>query len=339
MSPGRLPIAVDAMGGDHAPETIVEGAALALAEGLPVVLVGDRDRLLPLIGEGAGPVVVHAPDVVRMDDKASMAKRLDDSSIRRAMRLVSEGAASGVVSCGNSGATLFAAVLELGKIDGVDRPAIATSLPRTDGGTLYMLDVGTTTDGQPHHLESFALLGDAFARTMGVVRPRVALLSNGEEPGKGNRLVREAYPLLEQLPIHFVGNVEPDMAFSGACDVLVSDGFTGNILLKTAEGVIGMLRAFVTDKVVGSKRARAGAYLMKRVLGELKDELDWRRRGGALLLGVPGAVVVGHGRADAEAVRAAIRLAHYANDGGLVEAVGKSIAALESEPKVPDAVS
>jgi glycerol-3-phosphate acyltransferase PlsX len=190
-----------------------------------------------------------------------------------------------------------------------------------------MIDVGTTTDAQPHHLASFALLGEAYARTMGVASPRVALLSNGEEPGKGNRLVIEAHPLLAALPIRFVGNMEPDDAFAGGCDVLVTDGFTGNVLLKTAEGVIGMLRSFVTARVKASRRAQVGALFLGPVLRGLKDELDWRARGGALLLGVPAPVVIGHGRSDAQAVRAAIRLAHYASDGGLTGAVGAALAA------------
>lgn len=322
----RLPIAVDAMGGDDAPAAIVAGAVQAHEAGFPVVLVGDEARIRALLPQGCGIDVVHASDAVPMDARGLEAKRRDDSSIRRAMAVVRDGRACGAMSCGNSGATLFAAVLELGKVDGVDRPAIATSLPRADGGTLFMVDVGTTTDCQPHHLASFALLGDAYARTMGVARPRIGLLSNGAEATKGNNLVREARPLLAALPLDFVGNIEPDDAFAGGCDVLVSDGFTGNILLKTAEGVIGMLRHVATERVRASHRARAGAWLMAHVLRGLQADLDWRKRGGALLLGVPAPVVVGHGRADASAVRAAVELAHYASDGGLVDAVGSALA-------------
>jgi glycerol-3-phosphate acyltransferase PlsX len=322
----RLPVAIDAMGGDDAPRAMVAGAVLAARGGLPTILVGDEAVIRPELPSDVAIEVVHAGEVVAMDDRPGEAKKRPESSIRRAVRLVNEGRACGVVGCGNSGATLFAAVLELGKIEGVDRPAIATSLPRVDGGTLYMIDVGTTTDAQPHHLASFALLGDAYARTMGVAEPRVALLSNGHEPGKGNRLVVEAHPLLAALPIRFVGNIEPDAAFAGGCDVLVTDGFTGNILLKTAEGVIGMLKAFVTAKVGASRRAQVGAMFLGPVLRALRDELDWRARGGALLVGVPAPVVIGHGRSDAEAVRAAVRLAHYASEGGLTDAVGAALA-------------
>ena len=338
-APGARPvIALDAMGGDDAPAAIVAGAVAAKAAGFEVILVGDEPRVRACLPAGIDLPIVHAPTVVAMDDKPLAAKRLEDSSIRRTLGLIRAGRAQAAVSCGNSGATLFAAVLELGKAPGVDRPAIATSLPRADGGTLYLCDVGTTTDPEPHHLASFALLGDAYARTMGVARPRVGLLSNGEERGKGNRVVQEAWALLEKLPIHFVGNVEPDDAFRGACDVLVSDGFTGNVLIKTVEGTVAMMKAFAAAKVEGSVRAKAGALLLRPALHALRDELDWRRRGGALLLGVPAPVVVGHGRSDPEAVRAAVGLAHYASEHGLVEAVAKAVsAATESTPSAADA--
>lgn len=323
----RPVIAVDAMGGDDAPLALVRGALSAHAAGRGVVLVGRETELRPLLPARGGPEIVDADEVVGMADKPGEVKRLERASVRVAMKLVAEGRACGVVSAGNSGATLFAAVLELGRVDGVDRPAIATSLPRSDGGTLVLVDVGTTTDAQPHHLASFALLGEAYARVLGVPDPRVGLLSNGSEPGKGNRLVQEAGPLLAGLPLRFVGNVEPDAAFAGACDVLVCDGFTGNILLKTAEGVIGMLRRVAGDALRADLRGRVAALLLRPAAEALGAELDWRRRGGALLLGVPAPVVVAHGRADPEAVRAAIELAHYAHERGLVGAVARGLAA------------
>ncbi|MCB9662685.1 MAG: phosphate acyltransferase PlsX [Alphaproteobacteria bacterium] len=323
----RPVVAVDAMGGDLAPGALVEGAVLAHEAGLGVILVGHEAELRPLLPASSGVQIVHAADVVGMDAKPGDAKRLDDASVRVALRLVAEGRACGAVSAGNSGATLFAAVLELGRVEGVDRPAIATSLPRSDGGTLVLVDIGTTTDAQPHHLASFALLGEAYARVLGMDAPRVGLLSNGSEPGKGNRLVQESAPLIEALPLDFVGNVEPDAAFAGACDVLVSDGFTGNILLKTAEGVIGMLRRVAGDAIRGDLRGRLAGLLLRPAARALRDELDWRSRGGALLLGVPAPVVVAHGRADPVAVRAAIQLAHYAHGHGLVGAVARGLAA------------
>ncbi len=327
MPPARLPVAVDAMGGDGAPAAIVAGALLAHEEGLPVTLVGDLAVLRPLLPPGCTMPLVHASEVVHMEDRPVATKRRTDASIRVAARLVASGEAVALVSCGNSGATLFAAVIELGKLAGVDRPAIATTLPRADGGTLHLLDVGATSDCQPHHLASFALLGEAWARTRGVVKPRVGLLANGEEDGKGNRLVVEALPLLRALPIHVVGNVEPADALDAGCDVLVCDGFTGNILIKTCEGVVGLLGRIAKKHVAGSLRGAAGAWLLKNALAEVRAELDWRQRGGGLLLGVTAPVVIGHGRADAEAVRAAIRLAHYSAGAGLTAALEGALTA------------
>lgn len=322
------------MGGDHAPEAVVEGARLAVREGLPVVLVGDEARLRPLLRSDDDLPCVHAPDVIGMGEKPSVARSRAGASVRVAADEVAAGRCAGLVSCGNSGATLVASILSMGKLDGVDRPAIATSLPRLDGGTLYMVDVGTTADANARHLASFALLGHALAVTEGVPSPRIGLLSNGSEPGKGNRLVRQAQPELAALGLDFIGPVEPNAAFEGRCDVLVSDGFTGNILIKTAEAVIGMLTRHARRRVMASKRARVGAWLMRDALHSLREELDWRARGGALLLGVPAPVVVAHGRSDADAVRAAVGLAHYAIDARLVDAVETALGAAPSTDRV-----
>lgn len=332
-SPDPRPVVVDAMGGDHAPAAVVEGAVQAHASGIPVLLVGDEAVIRPMLPDhGPVPEVVHATEVVGMDDRPSAARTRDDASVRVAARCVAEGRGRAMVSCGNSGGTLVAAVLELGKVDGIDRPAIATSLPRLDGGTLYLIDVGTTADAQPQHLVSFARLGEAWARTEGVARPRIGLLSNGAEPSKGNRLVRDAHPRLAALDLDYIGHVEPTAAFSGACDVLVCDGFTGNILLKTAEAVIGMLRAHATRRIQASLAGRIGAWWMRPALRGLRDDVDWRARGGAVLLGVPATVVIAHGRSDAAAVRAAIGLAHYADDARLVDAVRTALAAALPAP-------
>lgn len=325
MNPGRLPVAVDAMGGDDAPAAVVAGAVSAHLAGFPVVLVGDEAEVRRHLPAGVSIPIEHAAEVVRMDDRPLVTKRRDQASVRVACRLVREGRASAAMSCGNSGAMLFAAVIELGKLDGVDRPALATTLPRADGGALHLLDIGATTDSQPHHLASYALLGEAWARTRGVARPRVGLLSNGEEDGKGNRLVVDALPLLRQLPVDVIGNVEPADALDGRCDVLVCDGFTGNILIKTAEGVLHVLRTVASRHVRARLGARLGALLLRDAAREVKAELDWRERGGALLLGVRGPVVIGHGRADAQAVRAAVRLAHYSAEAGLIDALDRAL--------------
>jgi glycerol-3-phosphate acyltransferase PlsX len=316
-------VAVDAMGGDDAPAAVVEGAWLAHEEGVPVVLVGDEVALRQHLA-GRDLPVVHAPDVLAMDASAAEVKRTEQASIRRAMGLVREGRAGSVVSCGGSGATLVAAVIDLGLLEGVERPAIAVALPRADGGTLYLLDAGASVDCRADHLASFAWLGSAWARAMGVADPGVGLLSNGTEVHKGNRLVREAHALLSALPMRYLGQVEPHVALMRDVDVLVADGFAGNVLLKTAEGVIVLLRELFRGEFANTPERLAG---LSDVTTALRQRLDWRLRGGGLLVGTTAPVVIAHGRADASAVRAAVRLAHYACTGGLVDDVRQRLRA------------
>jgi glycerol-3-phosphate acyltransferase PlsX len=316
------PIAVDAMGGDHAPAEIVRGALRAAAElSIPVLLVGRRELLESELARIEGPEtvsrarlsIVDAREVVEMDEHPANAVRAKrDSSIVRACALVAEGAAAGAVSAGNSGAVLAAALFTVKRIPGVSRPAIGTLLPSTAERT-FVLDVGGNTDSKPEWLAQFAVMGSVYARTMmGVTKPRVALLSNGEEPGKGPQLVQEAYPLLERAPIHFVGNVEGKALFSGACDVAVCDGFAGNVVLKTAEGVGEYLFATLRQEAMGSLPAKVGGALLKPRLRAVRDRVDYRQTGGALLLGVAGEIVIAHGRSDALAVMNAIRVANDA---------------------------
>ncbi len=319
-----LPVAVDAMGGDFAPAAIVEGALRAAAAGVPVILVGDAAALAPLAG---GLEVVHAADVLPMDAGAAEVRRRDGCSVRVATRLVAEGRASSVVSCGSSGGTLVAAVIDLGLLDGVDRPALVASLPRADGGTLYVLDVGATVECRADHLAQFAVLGDAWARTQGVVAPRVGLLSNGSEAHKGTRVVRDAAALVARMPLDAVGLVEPHGALAGEVDVLVCDGFAGNVLLKTAEGVVAMLRAVFLDALKASGQEAQARPLLHGTFDLLRARLDWRSRGGAVLVGARAPVVVGHGRADAASVDAAVRLAHYAASHRLTEDVSSRLGA------------
>ena len=252
-----------------------------------------------------------------MDALATSVRDLPDCTMRVACRLAAEGRGGSVVSCGNTGAILVSAMLELGTVPGIDRPALALSLPRADGGRLVLVDVGASADARPAHLATFGLLGDALARTLGVAAPRVGLLANGSERGKGRKLVREAWDELAKLPLNFVGNVEPHDALAGAVDVLVCDGFTGNIVIKTAEGIVGLAKQLASRHVEGSGRAAVGAWLLRPALRDFAADLDWRKRGGAVLVGVRAPVVVGHGRSDAPAVDAAIRLAHYAQEQAL----------------------
>lgn len=253
------------MGGDHAPAEIVAGAVRAAVEGIPVTLVGREAAIRPLLARrGPHPAVLDAPDVVGMGDAAvAGVRRSERSSLRVALRSLRDGGADAVVSCGNTGAVLVGAVLDLGVLPGVDRPAICTVLPRADGGRLFLLDAGANVDCKPEQLVAFAALGVAYAEASGVPDPRVGLLSNGEEDGKGNVQVKATLPLLRASGLRVVGNVEPSAAMEGACDVLVTDGFVGNVLLKAAEGavttVVQLLRQEIRRTPVVTGRSCCGA--------------------------------------------------------------------------------
>jgi glycerol-3-phosphate acyltransferase PlsX len=260
------------------------------------------------------------------DGAVASVRRSESSSVRVAMRMVKDGRASSVVSCGNTGAVLVAALFDLGVIDGVERPAIATVLPRGDGGRLILLDAGANVDCKPEQLVCFAHLGAAHAEVLGMVRPRIGLLANGEEEGKGNVQVRATLPLLRQSGLHVVGNVEPTAAMEGACDVLVTDGYVGNILLKAAEGAVTTVVQMLKEEIRRRPSGWIGAWLLKGAFRRFRDRVAWDAHGGAVLLGTHGTVVVGHGRANASAVRHAIRLAHHAAGQGLVDAVARRLA-------------
>lgn len=318
------------MGGDAAPDVVVRGAVRALAEGVAVVLVGDRARLEPLLPRRGAPPVVHAPDQIGMDAGAAAVRRLEDASVRVAMREVAEGRACASVSFGNTGATLVSAVLDLGVGEGVERPALATVLPRSDGGFLVMLDSGANVDCRPELLATFALLGAAYAEVLGVRAPRVGLLSNGEEDGKGNVQVRATLPLLRELPLQVVGNVEPMAAMAGACDVLVCDGFVGNVLLKAAEGAASTMQHLLREEIGRQPAALVGAWLLSGAFRRFRSRVAWDAHGGAVLLGARGVVVAGHGRANEDAVRAGIGVAWRAASDGLVAGMERHLAAWSS---------
>ena len=319
------PVAVDAMGGDDAPHVIVQGAVAAVRSGIPVLLFGDVEQLRPLVPKGVDIDVVHAGDTVSPEDTPASLRRRPDTSVRTALREVAEGRACAMVSCGNTGATLVAAVLELGVLPGVERPAVATLLPRSDGGRLVLTDAGANVDCRPEQLASFARLGGCLAETMGVEQPRIGLLANGSEPGKGNMQVRATLPLLEGLPWPVVGNIEPPAALRGECDVLVCDGFVGNVFLKGVEGAAETVLAILKEELRGQKTAQLGAWQVGRALAGLRQRVAWEALGGGLLLGVEGVVVVGHGRSTPQAVQTAIGLAHQTGHSDLVDLLGEKL--------------
>jgi glycerol-3-phosphate acyltransferase PlsX len=319
----RVVVAVDAMGGDHAPAEIVAGALQARDDGVDVLLVGDEGAIGPLLPRKASIPVRHAAEVVADGEAPAAAVRArPQASVVVAVEAVRDGAAAAVVSCGATGALMVAAVTRLGLVTGVERPAVATLLPRSDGGRVVLLDAGANVDCRPEQLLSFARLGSAYAVALGVAVPRVGLLSNGEEDGKGNQQTRAALPLLRGASgLHVVGNIEPMAAMAGGCDVLVCDGFVGNVLLKAAEGAVATVVGLLGEEVSRSPTGSLGKWLLSPAFGRFRRKIAWDAHGGALLLGVAGTVVVGHGKARAAAVRAAIGVAHRAAQHGTVAAV------------------
>jgi glycerol-3-phosphate acyltransferase PlsX len=304
------------MGGDAGPAVNVEGAVAAVRElGLGVILVGVQEEIrrhLDRHNVSDLPIKIrHASEIVEMDDSPSTAlRKKKDSSIRVAVDLVKNGDADAVVSAGNTGAVMAITLVVLGPLAGVERPAIAAVLP-TLAGHAILLDVGANVDCKPRHLVQFAIMGNVYARqVLGKVRPRVGLLSIGEEESKGNELTKEAFRALEEEPgIEFIGNVEGVDLFNGHADVVVCDGFTGNVALKIGESVAETVMALIREEVTADLRSRAGALLLKPAFRRLHRRLDYSEIGGAPLLGVNGITIISHGRSSAKAIRNALRVA------------------------------
>jgi glycerol-3-phosphate acyltransferase PlsX len=306
-------ITVDAMGGDNAPRAIVEGAFLSVQEtdGLEVALVGPESVLreeVRRLGPGSGKLeIVDAPDQIAMHEAPAQAvKRKPSSSIVVGMRMQREGKAQAMVSAGNTGAVVAASLLHLGRLPGVSRPAIAAVVPNAAGGSL-LLDVGANAQCKPLHLYQFAVMGELYARLLlGRETPRVGLLNVGEESSKGNDMVLEAHRLLSTSSLNFVGNVEGRGIFEGGVDVIVCDGFVGNVILKFGESVVGFLVSVMRRELGGSTRGRLGAHLLRPVFRHVQRELDYSEYGGAPLLGVNGTCIIAHGISNAKAIKNAI---------------------------------
>jgi glycerol-3-phosphate acyltransferase PlsX len=333
----QVRVALDAMGGDNAPGAIVAGGLAALAgdPSMELILVGREDDVrAELAGHTERVSVVHASEVVEMDEHPANAVRLKkDSSLNVGARLVAEGKADAFVSAGNSGGIMAAAIFVMKRLPGVDRPAIGTPIPSKTGNTL-LLDSGANTDVRPEYLYQWALLGDAYARRIrGIDRPRIALLSNGEEATKGNELTIAAHALLKSAPVNFVGNVEGKAMFDGTYDVVVTDGFTGNIVLKTIEGVADFILSGIRDAAMASVTGKVGGLLLRPNLQPLRDKADWRKYGGAPLLGVRGVCIIAHGRSDEEATRNAVMRGAESVRAGLVEAMTDALAGHADAPQ------
>jgi phosphate acyltransferase len=326
-------IAVDAMGGDRAPEEIVAGALLAAqACDARILLVGDEVRVRALLtGPGADRIeVVHAPDAVPMDQHARQALRdADRTSLGVAVGLVKTGDADAVVSAGNSGAFLAIALIKLRTIEGIARPAIATILPGLGGPTL-LLDSGANVDCRPEWLVHFAIMGSAYANALlNVEKPRIGVLSVGEERTKGNQQVLEVAKLLDEAPLNFIGNVEGKDLFHNLADVVVADGFVGNVVLKTCEGLIATFGEVLRDTLLGGNAiTKLGTAMLAPALRKLRKRYDWETYGAAPLLGLRGNCIVTHGRASRNAIKTAILLAVKETENDVVGKIAEKIAPL-----------
>jgi glycerol-3-phosphate acyltransferase PlsX len=326
-----IDIALDAVGTDKAPEPEIRGAILACRE-LPVRvhLIGPEAELHDLLDEHLEnedlPIVIHhASERILMEEKAAQAVRSKkDSSMRVGLKMVREGQAAGFVTAGNTGAAMATAKMVLGALPGVDRPALASPMPSSTGNPCVLLDVGANVDCKAQNLVQFAVMGEIYARTvLKIAEPRVGLLSIGEEESKGNELTREAFPLLKALPFNFIGNVEGRDIFSGQADVIVCDGFVGNVALKTSEGVGRFVRDVLRESLTRTVTAKVGALLSRQAFNEFRRRLDYREYGGAPLLGVKGVCIIGHGSSNDRAIFNGIRVAYEFAKAGTTARIEK----------------
>lgn len=327
-------IAVDAMGGDNGPPVIIDGAVTgARALSAKVLLVGNVSEIeagLKLVDTSDVEIeVVEATDVISMDDHPAQAvRRKPQSSINVALRLIADGKADAMISAGNSGAVMAASLLVLGRVQGIDRPAIASYIPTVKGKSL-LLDLGAVTDPKPSNLVQFAEMGEVYVeRILNVKSPTIGLLSNGEEPTKGNALVQQVHLLLAaREDLNFVGNVEGKDVTMGTVDIVVTDGFTGNVALKTAEGVAMFLMELLREEMTSTLPRKVAAFVLRPAFRSLRSKIDYAEIGGAPLLGVNGAVIISHGRSSARAIESAMsvgaRAAQFDLAGGIAERIAK----------------
>ena len=330
-------IALDAMGGDHAPKTEVEGAIHAVRSlDIKVILVGREEVVRKELSHHPGwkdlPIEIrNATEVITMEDSAARAVRQKrDSSIRVAARLVREGAADGLVSAGNTGAVMATAKMVQGMVPGVDRPALASPFPTVKGPDkpVVVVDVGANVDCEPRMLAQFAVMGDIYSRVIfRNPRPRVGILSIGEEEHKGNELTRTVTPLLKSLPLNFIGNVEGRDLYSGNSDVIVCDGFVGNVALKVSEGLVDVIKHMLQESLRATMTRKIGYLLARAAFADFRKRVDYSEYGGAPLLGVRGVCIICHGRSNAKAIKNAIRVAAEFASGKINQRIEDELAA------------
>ena len=329
-----MKLVLDAMGGDFGPAPNIEAAIdFAREFGHEIVLVGKQEVLRPLLNQRSTAnlhlPIVHASEVIEMGEHPAQAvKAKKDASMNVGMRMVRDGEADGFVTMGNSGGALAAALFTLGRIRGIQRPAISTVFPTTKGW-VFVLDVGANADCRPEYLLQFGLMGSIYSeRVLNVRKPRVAIISNGEEEGKGNELTQQAYTLLKQAPINFIGNAEGRDLPEGMADVYVTDGFTGNVIVKLSEGIGSFIKGMLREEITRDAKGKVGGLLIRDALKRISKRTDYEEIGGAPLLGVDGVVIIGHGRSNARAIRCALLRAAECVERGVVDAIEKGLEAL-----------
>ena len=351
-----MKIVLDAMGGDHAPGVVIDGAVQAAKElAVEIILVGREETVRQELARhdtaGLALSVVHAGEVIEMDEHVDAVKRKRDASIRVGMRMVREGQADAFVSAGNSGAVMASAIFDIRRIRGIKRPALAVLYPAAPTPVL-LIDNGANTDPDPENLLQFAQMGAAYVeRLWGIKNPRVAIVSNGEEADKGNRLVRDTFPLIHASGLNFVGNAEGKDVTKGIADVVVTDGFTGNVMIKLSEGLVSFLVRFVKHQLVdgplnkvalvlllpGLLAMLPGLLLWIPALRRIARRMDYAEYGGAPLLGVDGVVIIAHGRSNAKAIRNAVRVARDSVRAGLVEVIRAAATGSSASESAADA--
>jgi len=325
-----MKLAIDGMGGDNAPQSIVEGALQALDDfnDIEILLYGREEAMKPYLKEHPRLTVIHCEEVVEgEDDPARAVRRKKDSSMTRMLEAVADGTADACLSAGNTGALMAGGLFKVGRIDGVQRPALATTLPTVDGKGFLMLDLGANADAKPEHMLQYAIMGDIYAKKVrGYAAPRVGLLNIGTEEKKGNELTKAVFELLKETDMNFEGNVEARELLNGVADVIVTDGFTGNMVLKTIEGTAGALFAMLKEAFTSSTKSKIGYVLAKDGLKGLKTKMDYTEYGGAALFGLKAPVIKAHGSSNARAIYSAIKQARTMVEHDVCATIQQTIA-------------
>lgn len=330
-----MKIAIDGMGGDHAPKAIVEGINDALKDfpNIQIQLYGKKEELEKYVVKSDRLEIIHCEEVIEgEDDPVRSIRRKKDASMTRMLEAVSDGKADACISAGNTGAYMSGGLFKVGRIDGVLRPALATTLPTIDGRGFLMLDLGANADAKPENIVQFAIMGNIYAKKVsGIENPRIGLLNIGTEEKKGNELTKAVYSLLQQEDLNFIGNVEARDLLDGVADVVVTDGFTGNMVLKSIEGTAGALMKMIKDVFMASGKTKIAALLVKNELKGLKGKLDYSEHGGALLFGLQAPVVKAHGSSDARAIYNTIRQAATMVEHNIVNVMKQAIRESQQE--------